>query len=160
MMCTYLQRVTAAQIDALVAKPASIARLDEPETFATHYMATINYFLTGSAYPGRKRGPLALALMGVKNVACKVLENGSFDVVPPGHVAAIAAALQAVDVKAVKQAVAQADLEALVDDEEIDELTDLSPKEAAKTIAADIRGLIEFYAEVAASGAGVVIYTS
>ena len=39
MMCTYLQQVTAAQIDALVAKPESIARLDEPETFATHYMA-------------------------------------------------------------------------------------------------------------------------
>ena len=98
--------------------------------------------------------------MGVKNVKCKVLENGCFDVVPPGYVAAIAAALRAVDVKAVKGAVAEADLEALVDDEEIDELTDLSPKAAAKAIAADIRGLIEFYAEVAASGSGVVIYTS
>jgi len=160
MMCTYVQLVTAAQIEQLVAKPESINRLDEPETFATHYMATINYFLTGSAYPGRKRGPLALALMGVKNVKCKTLENGSFDVVPPERVAAIAAALRAVDVDAVEAAVAEADLEGLVDEEEIDEMIDLSPEEAAETIAGDVRGLVEFYATVAASGAGVVIYTS
>lgn len=117
MMCTYLQQVTAAKIEALVAKPESIARLDEPETFATHYMATINYFLTGSAYPTRKRGPLALALMGTRNVKCRVLENGCFDVVPPERVKAIADALRAVDVEAVEAAVAEADLEALVDEE-------------------------------------------
>lgn len=160
MMCTYLQQVTADQIAALVAKPASIAKLDEPETFTTHHMATINYFLTGSAYPTRKRGPLALALMGTRNVKCKVLENGSFDVVPPERVAAIAAALRAVDVEAVEAAVAEADLEALVEDEEIDEITDLSSEEAAETIAEDVRGLIEFYGTVEANGAGVVIYTT
>lgn len=160
MMCTYLQQVTAAQIDALVAKPESIARLDEPETFATHFMATINYFLTGSAYPTRKRGPLALALMGTRNVKCRVLENGCFDVVPPERVRAIADALRAVDVEAVEAAVAEADLEALAEEEEIDELSDLSPEEAAETIAKDVRGLIDFYGKVAASAAGVVIYTS
>ena len=160
MMCTYLQRVTAEQLARLVAKPESIARLDEPETFATHHMATINYFLTGSAYPGRKRGPLALALCGVRNVPCPVLENGSFDLVPPERVAAIAAALRSVDVEAVRSAVAEADLEALVEDEEIDELVDLSAEEAADAIATDVQGLVEFYADVAKHGAGVVMYTS
>lgn len=160
MMCTYLQQVTAKQIDALVAKPESIARLDEPETFTTHAMATLNYFLTGSAYPARKRGPLAQALMGTRSVKCRVLENGSFDVVPPERVKAIAEALRAVDVDAVAAAVAEADLEALVEDEEIDELSDLSPEEVAETIAEDVRGLIAFYAKVAASKAGVVIYTA
>jgi hypothetical protein len=160
MMCTYLQQVTAEQIAALVAKPESIAELDEPETFTTHSLATINYFLTGSAYPTRKRGPLALALMGTRTVRCKVLENGSFDVVPPERVAAIAAALRAVDVDAVEAAVAEADLEELVEEEEIDEITDLSPEEAAETIATDVRELIAFYETVEASGAGVVIYTS
>jgi hypothetical protein len=160
MMCTYLQQVTAATIERLAAKPESINALDEPETFATYFMATVNYFLTGSAYPGRKRGPLALALMGVRNVPCKTLENGSFDVVPPERVAAIAAALQAVDVGTVEAAVAEADLEALVEDEEIDEMIDMSPEEAAEAIAVDVRGLAAFYAGVAERGAGVVIYTS
>lgn len=160
MMCTYLQQVTAEQIAELVARPESIAELDEPVTFATHHMATINYFLTGSAYPTRKRGPLALALMGTRNVKCKVLENGSFDVVPPERVAAIAAALRAVDVSELEAAVAEAELEELVEEEEIDEITDLSPEEAAETIAEDVRGLVAFYAAVEANGAGVVIYTS
>lgn len=160
MMCTYLQQVTGEALERLVAKPESINALDEPETFATYYMATLNYFLTGSAYPGRKRGPLALALMGVRNVPCKTLENGSFDVVPPERVAAIAAALQAVDVGAVEAAVAEADLEELVEDEEIDEIIDMSPEEAVEAIAADVRGLAAFYAEAAQRGTGVVMYTS
>jgi hypothetical protein len=160
MMCTYLQRVSAEQLARLAAKPTSIAKLDEPDTFATHYMATINYFLTGSAYPGRKRGPLALALMGLRNIPCPTLENGCFDVVPPERVAAISAALQAVDVAAVRAAVIEADLEELVEDEEIDELTDMSPKEAAAAIAEDVRELVEFYAGVAKRGGGVEMYTS
>jgi Domain of unknown function (DUF1877) len=160
MMCTSLHQVTAAAIERLVAEPESVNQLDVPETFATYYMATINYFLTGSAYPGRKRGPLALALMGVRNVRCRTLENGSFDVVPPERVAAIATALQAVDVEAVKTAVAEADLEALVEDEELDELVDLSHEEAGETIASDIQDLATFYAEAAERGVGVVMYTS
>lgn len=160
MMCTYLQQVTAEAIERLEAQPESINELDAPETFSTYYMATIDYFLTGSAYPGPERGPLALALMGVRNVPCKTLENGSFDVVPPERMGAIAAALQAVDVGAVEAAVAEADLDALVDDEEIDELIDMSPEEAAEAIAADVRGLAAFYAKLAERGAGVVIYTT
>jgi hypothetical protein len=47
-----------------------------------------------------------------------------------------------------------------VEEEEIDEITDLSPEEAAETIATDVRELIAFYETVQVSGAGVVIYTS
>lgn len=160
MMCTYLQSVTAQTLARLEATPESINELDEPQTFETHFMATVDFFLTGSAYPEPKHGPLAPALTGVRHVPCKTLENGSFDVVPPERVAAIAQALQAVDVDAVRAAVAAADLDALVEDEEIDEMVDMSAEEAADTIASDVRRLAEFYAGVAERGAAVVMYTS
>src|SRR5215207_3873411 len=106
-MATYLHMVTD---DKLASADANLVRqLDGAPWHHTYFGPSLNYFLTGSAYPAGDH-PLAAMLSGSRSVDCPTLENGSFGVVPASAVASIAEGLAAVDLDAVRARVAEADL--------------------------------------------------
>ena len=160
-MCTYVQMVTDAEIAGLEKKPASINQLDKPkaQTFTTYHFTSINYFLTGSAYPSKHA--LAALLCGEKSVDTPTLENGSFDVTRPKTVSKLASELAKVNLAAVKKKVAAADFETLRDEEEVDEECVLeSSDDPAQEIAGEIERLRTFIAAAAKKKLGLAIYTA
>lgn len=161
-MNTYVQMVSDDEIAALKKAPATISAVDKPasERFSTYYFTPINYFLTGAAYPSKKHS-LGAVLCGEKSVSTAVLENGSFAVNSAATVAKLSAALAKVDVKALQQAVKDADLDALREDEEVDEEHSLEESgNPAKELAKCVTELQRFYASAAKKGLGVVIFTT
>jgi hypothetical protein len=160
-MCTYVQMVTDSEIVALQKKPETINQLDKPrsETFSTYHFTTINYFLTGSAYPSKHA--LAAVLCGEKSVSTSTLENGSFDVTSPKLVRKLAAALAKVDLDEVKESVAAADWDTLRDEEEVDEECVLeSSDDPAAEIVGEIERLEKFMSAAAKKKRGLAIYTT
>jgi hypothetical protein len=159
-MCTYVQMVTDEEIAALRKKPESINQLDKPETFSTYLFTPINYFLTGSAYPGKKHA-LAALLCGEKSVATQTLENGSFDVTSAKTVAKLATELAKVDLKKVKKKIEAADWDELRDSEEVDEECVLeSSEDVPQEIIGEIEGLKKFLASAAKKKRGLAIFTA
>lgn len=159
--CTILRLVSHDEIAKLTKEPDSIRDLDKPETdtFRTYYLTAINYFLTGSAYPGAHS--LSALLGGEKNVATAVLENGAFDLVMPPRAEKLLAALEKVDLTKLHAKVKKADLEALRDEQEVDEELALEESgDPAGQIVTAVEGLKVFYAKAAAGQVGVVMYTS
>ncbi len=160
-MCTYVQMVSDEEIAALKKQPESINKLDKPgaETFTTYLYTAINYFLTGSAYPGKKHA--LAALFGEQNVATSTLENGSFDVTSSKTVAKLVDALGAVDLKKVQKKIEGADWDELRDDEEVDEEMVLEGSEdPVAEILDGIKSLKEFMAAAAKKKKGLAIYTT
>lgn len=155
---TYLQAVSQEELDELCEEPTSINQLDKPDSVTTYFAPSINYFVTGSAYPTDH--DLAPMLMGEDSVDCSTLENGSFDFVTPDTVRAIAELLADVDLGDVRAKVEKADLEELVDEEELYDLEVLDSADAPETIAAELGKLQAFYEQAAEAGMAVVMYTT
>jgi hypothetical protein len=156
---TYLQRVTEQEIAALRADPASIMRLDNPSHF-THYACSINYFVSGDAYPDPDENEFGGLIYG-DPVDCAQLENGNFDVITPAQVAALAPRLKGIDVTAIAKAVGEADFDALIEEEELYDLELFEEDDDPGSMIADeVKDLIAFYRETAALGLGLVTYTT
>jgi hypothetical protein len=159
-MSTLLQAVPQRELDALRRDPDRVAHLDTELSYATHFAASINYFLTGNAYPTDEDHALWPMLHGAESVACQSLENGQFGVVPPDRAHELAHLLTGVDVAGVAASIEDADLEDLVATEELYDVESVDHEEAPVTIAGEIRNLVAFYGRVAAERLGVVSYTT
>ena len=136
----------------------NINRLVSPVSFTTHLNQSLPFFITGSAYPTEQL--LAAMLHGHRQVPTTSLENGSFGVVEPQRVGALVQGLMEVDRSAVRAAVEQANLAALVDDEELYDLEVSDPATLADDLLADLERLIDFYRQVVEVGGAVVGYVS
>jgi hypothetical protein len=158
-MATYLQAANGDEIALLRSEPERINRLDNEPDWSTHLMPSLNYFLTGDAYPS-DQGPLGEALSGSESVACPTLETGSFDLVVPARAREVLEALRGVDPEEIRSAVEQADFDELVEEEELYELEIIPADEVADALLHDLEGLVRFYTEVVRLGVGVVIYTT
>jgi hypothetical protein len=157
-MVTWLQAVSEAELARLRAEPDTIGRLDVPDVFRTHYECSLDYFLTGEAYPVDH--PLANVLSGTDHVGTSTLETGGFGASSPAQVAALASELANVDPDRIRAEVAAADLEAL-GDADVDDAEILAEAEdPARTLSDEVRALAAFYAKAAANGHGVVAYTA
>lgn len=159
-MVTIVRMVSDAEIAALRADPDSIRQLDGrgDETFRTHYECSINYFVTGDAYPVDH--PLASVLSGIDNVLTDRLEAGAFGVSHADRVRVLAEGLARVDVAAIRAAVASADFERLAE-EDVDDAEILrEAADPAGVLGAEIEALARFYAAAAAKGLGVVAFTT
>lgn len=157
-MATYLQMVSPEELAQLEADPTTINKLDQPTSMSTYYSCTVNFFLTGSAYPGDH--PLAPLVQGSRTVETATLENGSFGVVDPSDVAALVEALTTVDSNAIRQSAEAADFDELVEEEEIYELEVMEHSEVPGDLVEAIASLLTFYQEVSAENAAVVMFTA
>src|SRR3954471_9580069 len=118
-MATYLHMVSD---DKIASADANLVReLDGNAWHQTYFGPSLNYFLTGSAYPAGDH-LLSGMVFGSRSVDCPTMEHGSFGVVPASEVAVIADGLAAVDLDAVRERITRADLAALVSDEELEDL--------------------------------------
>ena len=163
-MMTTLQMVSAGELEALLATPTSINRLDKPgeASGGSYYGCAISFFLVGDAYPSyEESGPLAATFSGSESVSCSSLENGEFGVARPDVVAEIAAALDAVDLDAFRDRVATADHAELVEEEELFDLELLlaDDEDVAQTLLDDLAAVTAFYQRAAARNLAVVSYT-
>ena len=159
-MATYLQSVSSDELAALEAKPETVNQLDQPVCCATHLACSMNYFLTGDAYPSPEDHALAALLFGARSVDAPTLENGAFGVVDPADVAALIKALEAVDFDALRDSIEDADLQELVEEEELYELEVMEPDEVPEQLVNDLQTVLEFYRNVAAENGAVVSYTT
>lgn len=157
-MATYLQLVSQDELRTLESNPAAINELDQPVDFRTHFAGALNYFITGSAWPDEQ--PLAPILFGSRNVDTPTLENGSFGIIDAAEVGALLAGLEAVDPAALQKAVESADLDALIEDEELYELEVIDPAELPGELVRALTELVGFYKQVAAAGGAIVSYTT
>jgi uncharacterized glyoxalase superfamily protein PhnB len=157
---TWLQLVSNEEIHELGQNPSNINALDKADHYRTHFGASLNYFLTGEAYPSTSDHALWAALDGAESIACATLENAAFAVVSSEQAAKIATGLAAVDLAAVEAAIRLADFDDLLDDQELYDLELITPDEATGIIVAEIQKLTSFYAKAADAGLGVVMYTT
>ncbi|MBJ6762287.1 DUF1877 family protein [Myxococcaceae bacterium JPH2] len=125
--------------------PDTITSIDKPasEQFATQLYTSINYFLTGAAYPAKKH-PLSAVLGGEKHVKAKSVESAGFDLTTTATVAKLSAALTKVDLAVIKSALKKADFDELRDDEEVDEECVLEGSGNSKIAAEIIEEIKEF----------------
>lgn len=161
-MNTWLQMVTASEIDALKKNPPSITKLDKKDaSYSTYYPCSINYFLMGAAYPDRAEHPLGSMLFGSESVDCSTLETGNFGLVSPRDVNTIATNLAKVDLVKLAKAVDDVDT-GVLSDEEVDDFEILAEagEGASKALVAEIERLAKFYRRAADTKVGVVMYTS
>jgi hypothetical protein len=162
-MATYLQLVDDAELDALRKQPDTIGKLEKTgaEAFTTYYACSINWFVCGDAYPDPEDDMLHAMLLGADHVECKTLENGSFGVVLPKQAAVIAKKLASLDTKKISKAFAKADLDELIDEQEVTDLETLrEDDEPVKALLGDIESLSAFYAYASKVKKGVVLYTT
>ena len=160
-MAAHLQLVTDQEIDALVNEPARINKLDN-EGFSSYWSLSISFFLCGDGWPSAsKQRPLTAMFFGYETIETPTLENGSFGLVRPADVRAIATALAKVDLKKLKTQVEEADPDEMADAECDDfELLVTDDEDPGKTVAEDVKGLAAFYEKAAKLGHGVVMYSS
>jgi hypothetical protein len=159
-MSTVLQAVTDDEIEALRREPERVNSLDTEWSYSTHFAASINYFVTGNAYPIEAEHPLWPMLHGEESVACPSLENGEFGIVAPDTAHRVAELLAALDLASVTARIEEADLEDLVEEEELYDLEVIDHDEAPATITGDLRGLVAFYSRVSVEKRGVIGYTT
>jgi hypothetical protein len=163
-MTTYFQMVTSAELAALEAEPTTINQLDQPDEqcAATQLQCTLAYFLCGDAYPDPTASALAAAIAGEQSVDTDTLENGAFYLVRPERVADAAREMAQLDLQAIRSAVQNAELEELVDEEE---LYDLEPwiyddTDMGQVIVDEVKSLRDFCERAAAAGFAVALYTT
>jgi hypothetical protein len=157
---TMLQMVSAKEIMALRKTPSTIAKLNKPgaESYSTYYVGTINYFLCGTPKPDLKDHPIAASLFGIEEIKTPSLDNGHFKLVPIDQIAAIAKALEAVDLKKLRKQVESADAAALAKSK-VEDFELLKDNDApAAMIVSDVRTLTTFYKDAASRNVGVVLY--
>ena len=159
-MSTWLQAVSEQEMEELERDPGLINRLDKPRYVRTHFSASINYFVTGAAYPGPDHHPLWSMLDGGRSVACATLENGAFGLVSPTEAGLMARLVAEVDLADVVARIESADLDDLIGEEELEDLELIDQDEAPTVIVNDLKELTRFYADVAAERLGVVMYTT
>ena len=158
MMATYLQSVSATELDALKKDPTSINTLDQPVDFRTHFAGPINYLLTGTAWPNEH--PLAGVLYGNESVETATLENGAFGVVSSEETAAIREELAALNLETLIASIASWDIAGVVEEEEMYELEVMTTDEIAEILLSELPMLVEFYNDAANDGCAVVTYTT
>ncbi|MFT5358251.1 MAG: hypothetical protein ACI9KE_005489 [Polyangiales bacterium] len=156
-MATYLQMVNLEELAQLEADPTTINALNQDTSVATHFACTLNYFLTGSAYPDDH--PLAALMQGSREVDAPTLENGRFGVIDPSETAALVDALSNVDIEALRKAVEAADIDELVEEEELYELEVMEHSEVQGELVEVLASLLAFYRKVSEENAAVVVYT-
>lgn len=162
-MSTDLFLVSEEELASLKEAPHRLQELerDAAHQFGTHFACCINYFLTGDAYG--ESSPLGALLFGDEQVPASQLENGELGVISPVEAAALSKLLQQVDLSEVRrqiQSAQESDWEDL-DDAEVDDLDVLlDAKKPVDELMRAILRLKELYAIAAASGLGVVMYTS
>jgi hypothetical protein len=163
-LATFLHLVGAAELDKLRAQPTWIHQLHPPDeyTFLTHHACSINYFVTGDAWPaGSRRRPLGGMLFGFSSVRCPTLEHGSFDVVAPHQVRWVLDALATLELAAVRDRIEHADPDELeaqeVDDYELLLEDDDAP---ADVIEAELTSIASFYLQAARDRYAIVSYTA
>ncbi len=161
-MATRLQSVTAAELAGLRDDPDSIDSLASRPSYWTHFAATINYFLSGNAYPGEKNGPLWPVLDGAESLSTVRMECGSFGVVPIDHVARLATLLADIDIEAVAAAAGDEnlDVDSLINDEELEDLEIIAAEELPGVLTNEVTGLVAFYQTAARDCHAVVMYTT
>jgi hypothetical protein len=158
-MSSWLQAVTDEEIAGLRSDPSSINGLDKPLYYRTHFFDSISYFVTGEVNPSGNH-PLGAILQGEESVACATLENGWFHLLSPRAADQLVQRLADLDLDRVRDDIAHADLDDLIDEEEVYDLELLGEGEAPGTIVEELEGMIAFYTRVAAEKLGVVIYTT
>ena len=156
-MATCLQMVNPEELAQLESDPSTINALDQETCVATHYACTLNYFLTGSAYP--EDHPLAALMLGSREVEAPTLENGRFGVIDPSESAALVDALSNVDVEALRKAAQAADFDELIEEEELYELEVMEHSEVPGELVEVLASLLVFYQKVSEENAAVVVYT-
>jgi hypothetical protein len=163
-LATILHLVGAVELDKLRARPTWIDRVRPPgaHTFVTHHACSLNYFVTGSAWPsGSRRRPLGGMLFGFQRVRCPALAHGSFDVVAPDQVRWVLDALGGVELAAVRARIERADPEVLAEEEaEGYELLLEEDGEPAEVIEAELAALALHYQRAARGGYAIVSYTT
>ena len=159
-MATYLQSVSPDELAALERNSEGVNALDQPVWMSTYLGTTLNYFITGSAYPEAGSHPLATMLEGSRSVSAPTLENAYFHVIEAPDVSKIVAALEAVDTKSVQAAIDAADFGALIDEEELYDLEVIPEEEVAAAVLDDLDRITAFYRAVAEAGNAVVTYTT
>ena len=161
-MNTWLQMVSKEEIEILEKNPTSINKLNKKkeECFSTYYQSSINYFLTGKAYPESSR-PLGSLLSGFFTIETETLENRSFGLVNPEEIKNLVFELSKVDLNNIKEKVQDADSEDMeeqeVDDWEILIDRDEKPEDI---LVSNISKLMEFYTSAEKNGLGIVMYTT
>jgi hypothetical protein len=113
-----------------------------------------------SPYPAATDHPLWPMLDGAEILACATLETAEFGLVPPEVTDQVATLLASVDVASVAAMVERADIENLVDDEELYDLELLDRTKAPTAIADAIEEIIVFYSQVAIGRLGVVTFAA
>lgn len=156
-MATYLHMVTD---DKIASADANLVRqLDGAAWHQTYFGPSLNYFLTGSAYPAGDH-PLGGMVFGSRSVDCPSMEHGSFGVVPASEVATIADGLAAVELDAVRERIARADIGALIRDEELEDLEVVGAETVPDLLVDEIRKLTTFYHQAAKANSGLLMYTT
>jgi hypothetical protein len=161
MATTTLQMVSNKEIAALQKTPSTIVKLQKPhgESYSTRFFASINYFLCGKPSPDAADSPLAASLIGFDAVAAPALPSGHFKLIIPAQAAAIAKALEAVDLQKLRKDVSSSD-PAVLGKAKLDDLELLLQNDSpAATLFTDVKGLTTFYKDAAAKHLGVAIYT-
>ncbi len=161
MATTTLQMVSNKEIVLLQKTPSTIVKLQKPhgESYSTRFFGSINYFLGGNPAPDAADSALAASLIGFEAVAAPALPSGHFKIVLPAQAAAIAKALEAVDLMKLRKDVQGAD-QAVLAKAKIEDLALLLENDSpAATLFTDVKGLTTFYKDAAAKHLGVAIYT-
>ena len=162
-MATYLQMVSEQDLAKLRSRPTWVNQIDRPgeQSYVTHYFCSINYFVTGDAWPsGSRKHPLGGLLFGFASIPCRTLECGNFGVLRPDEAQLVLAALGTLDLAAIRQTIADTDPEDLADEEVEDFELLAEDDDAAEVITNELRSLAAFYARAARYGYGVVSYTT
>jgi hypothetical protein len=157
---TSLRLVGEVELDKLRARPTWIDRVRPPgaHTFLTHHARSLNYFVTGAAWPsGSRRRPLGGMLSGFASVRCPTLEHGSFGVVAPHQVRWVLDALAEVDLAAVRARIERADPAALAEEaaEDHERLLEAGG-DPAGVLTAELLALALLYQRAARRGCAIV----
>jgi hypothetical protein len=161
-MSTTLLLAGARELAKLEAQPTWINRFRAAGTYSTYYHCSLNYFVSGDAWPsGSRKRPLGGMLFGFRSVTCPTLEGGNFGVLDPGDVPLVLAAFAKLDLAAIRDAVESADSEDL-EEEEVDDFELLleGDEAPAAVLEADLVQLIAFYKRAARGRYGIVSYTT
>lgn len=163
-MATYLQMVSEIELAKLKSQPTWINQLSKPDehSYVTHYFCSINYFVSGDAWPsGSRTNPLGGLLFGFSSVSCPTLENGNFGVLRPAEAELVLQSLATVDLTKIRERIEQADPGEL-EDEEVDdyELLIEDDEPPADVIAAELESLVAFYKRAVRHRYGVISYTT
>lgn len=158
---TLLQMATDETIEALREDPARVADLPAPAggggSFLTYYLCSLNYFITGAAYPSNHA--LGGVLLGLEHHATDALNAGTFGCVPAVSAKDLARLLAELDLSQIEDAVGSADFDDLLD-QDVDDADALAAEpDPAKEVGDSLRRLAAFYAEAARRDLGVVMFT-